>query len=165
MRCPLASATGRLFAAIGLITAVACSGPQRRNEITDDLVRLNNRGVGLMGQFDYDGAREIFARLATAHPDRLDIHVNLAIATLNRQREGDSEEARRILERVSAADPRNLGARYGLGLLLLNDGHTADALPQFSFVVRLEIPYGLISRLAPLRGASIPTSVAANCGC
>ena len=135
MRCgPLAGGTCRLFAAVGLIIAVACSGSRNRQEVADDLVGLNNRGVGLMGQFNYDGAREIFARLATAHPDRLDLQVNLAIATLNRQREGDAEEARRILERVSAADPRNLRARYGLGLLLLNDGHAADALPQFAFV-------------------------------
>ena len=119
---------------MGLITAVACSGSRNRQEVADDMVGLNNRGVGLMGQFNYDGAREIFARLATAHPERLDLQVNLAIATLNRQRENDVEEARRILERVSAADPRNLRARYGLGVLLLNDGHTADALPQFAFV-------------------------------
>ena len=98
------------------------------------MVGLNNRGVGLMGQFNFDAAREIFARLAAAHPDRLDLQVNLAIATLNRQREGDSEEARRILERVSAADPLDLRARYSLALLLLNDGRTAEALPQFAYV-------------------------------
>ena len=78
------------------------------------MVGLNNRGVGLMGQFNYDAARDIFVGLAAAHPDRLDLQVNLAIATLNRQREGDADEARRILERVSAADPLNLRARYSL---------------------------------------------------
>ena len=98
------------------------------------MVGLNNRAVGLMGQFNYDAAREIFARLAAAHPDRFDLQVNLAIATLNRQREGDADEARRILERVSAADPLDLRARYSLALLLLNDGRTAEALPQFAFV-------------------------------
>ena len=98
------------------------------------MVGLNNRAVGLMGQFNYDAAREIFARLAAAHPDRFDLQVNLAIATLNRQREGDADEARRILERVSAADPLDLRARYSLALLLLNDGRTAEALPQFAYV-------------------------------
>ena len=98
------------------------------------MVGLNNRGVGLMGQFNFDAAREIFARLAAAHPDRFDLQVNLAIATLNRQREGDADEARRILERVSAADPLDLRARYSLALLLLNDGRTAEALPQFAYV-------------------------------
>ena len=35
-----------------------------------------------------------------------------------------------------AADSGNLRARYGLGLVLLNEGHTAEALPQFAFVCR-----------------------------
>ena len=131
---PLARGTCRLFAAVGLIIAIACSDSRDRRAPADDMVGSNNRGVGLMGQFNYDAARDIFVGLAAAHPDRLDLQVNLAIATLNRQREGDAEEARRILERVSAADPRNLRARYSLGLLLLNDGRTADALPQFAFV-------------------------------
>jgi len=119
---------------VGLIIAVACSDSRDRRAPADDMVGLNNRGVGLMGQFNFDAAREIFARLAAAHPDRLDLQVNLAIATLNRQREGDSEEARRILERVSAADPLDIRARYSLALLLLNDGRTAEALPQFAYV-------------------------------
>src|SRR5438067_386317 len=92
----------RLFVAIAVIITAACSGSPNQQTIPDEIVGLNNRGVGLMGQFNYDGAREIFARLATAHPDRLDLQVNLALATLNRQRDGDAEEARRILERVSA---------------------------------------------------------------
>ncbi len=131
---PAARGTCRLFAAVGLIIAVACSDSRNRRPPADDMVGLNNRGVGLMGQFNYDAARDIFVGLAAAHPDRLDLQVNLAIATLNRQGEGDADEARRILERVAAADPRNLRARYGLGLLLLNDGRTADALPHFVFV-------------------------------
>ena len=135
MRCgSLAGGTCWLVAAVGLIIAVACSDSRDRRAPADDMVGLNNRGVGLMGQFNYDAAREIFARLAVAHPDRLDLQVNLAIATLNRQRESDADEARRILEHVSAADPLDLRARYSLALLLLNDGRTAEALPQFAFV-------------------------------
>ena len=105
-----------------------------RRQPSDEIVGLNNRGVGLMGQFNFDAARDIFARLADAHPDRRDLQVNLAIATLNRQQEGDADRARAILERVSAADPEDLRARYSLGLLLLNDGRTAEALPHFAFV-------------------------------
>jgi Flp pilus assembly protein TadD len=116
-----------------MIIAVACSGSRSRQE-ADDLVGSNNRGVGLMGQFNFAAARDAFARLADAHPDRRDLQVNLAIATLNRQQDGDGEQARAILERVAAADPQNLRARYGLGLLLLNDGRAAEALPQFAFV-------------------------------
>ena len=114
--------------------ALGCSGSPTRRQASDEIVGLNNRGVGLMGQFNFDAARDIFARLADAHPDRRDLQVNLAIATLNRQQEGDVNRARAILERVSAADPEDLRARYSLGLLLLNDGRAAEALPQFAFV-------------------------------
>ena len=124
-----------LFFAAGLFFASGCSDFWSRQQRSDDLVGLNNRGVGLMGQFNYDEAREIFARLSAAHPDRIDLQINLAIATLNRQREGDADEARRILERVAGVDSGNLRARYGLGLVLLNEGHTAEALPQFAYVV------------------------------
>src|SRR5215471_12860034 len=132
-RDPRAGRARRLAAVMALLVTVGCSGSRARRE-TDDLVALNNRGVGLMGQFNFDAAREIFAGLADAHPDRRDLQVNLAIAVLNRQQDGDEDKARSILERVSAADPGNLRARYGLGLVLLNDGRAAEALPQFGFV-------------------------------
>jgi Flp pilus assembly protein TadD len=135
VRClPPAGGICRFIAAIALIACSACAGSEDRRRSADDIVDLNNRGVGLMGQFNYDGAREVFARVAAADPKRLDLQVNLAIATLNRQRDGDADDARRILERVTTADPGNLRAHYSLGLLLLNDGRAADALPQFAFV-------------------------------
>src|SRR3954466_315661 len=131
-RGPLNDRTSLLVVAMGLVIAVACSGSGNRRD--PDVVASNNRGVGLMGQFNFDAARETFARLAEAHPERRDLQVNLAIATLNRQQDGDVDKARSILERVAAADPQDLRARYGLGLLLLNDGRAADALPHFAFV-------------------------------
>jgi hypothetical protein len=86
-----------------------------------------------MGQFEYTQAREAFAAASTLRPDRLDVQVNLAIATLNRQREGDQAEAQKLLERALAADPQHLRAHYNLGLILLNDGRPAEALPHFTF--------------------------------
>jgi Tfp pilus assembly protein PilF len=120
-----------ISAAIGL---AACSrSADRRPAATGDLVTANNRGVGLMGQFDFDQARDVFAQLSASHPDRLDLQVNLAVATLNRQREGDDAEAQRILQKVLAADPQQFRAHYNLGLILLNDGRPADALSHFLF--------------------------------
>ena len=115
--------------------AAACSrvADRPRGPSVDEIVAQNNRGVGLMGQFDHDGARSVFAALSASSPRRLDLQVNLAIATLNRQREGDERDAMQILERVIAADPRHVKAHYALGLLLLNDGRPADALPHFTF--------------------------------
>lgn len=87
-----------------------------------------------MGQFEYGQARDIFLSLATANPERLDLQVNLAVAILNRQQEGDAGEAQRIVERVLTADRQQLRAHYVLGLLMLNDGRVADAQPHFTFV-------------------------------
>jgi Tfp pilus assembly protein PilF len=122
-----------VFTLIG--TIVGCSRPPNRaTTLTNEEVAFSNRGVGLMGQFDFREAREVFKRLAEAHTERLDLQVNLAIATLNRQQEGDSADAQRILARVLMADPQHLRAHYSLGLLLLNDGRVSEALPHFTFV-------------------------------
>jgi tetratricopeptide (TPR) repeat protein len=86
------------------------------------------------GQFEYGEARDIFARLASGHPDNLDLQVNLAIATLHRQGEGDPVAAQRLLEQVLVKSAEHLRARYNLGLLLLHDGHAAEALPHLSLV-------------------------------
>lgn len=125
----------RLLSVVLLVCLAGCSDSQGRRAAppADDVIALNNRGVGLMGQFDYGQAREVFARLASAHPEQRDLQVNLAIATLNRQQEGDAAEAQRVLDRVLAGDPQHVRAHYALGLLLLNDGRAADAMPHFTF--------------------------------
>ena len=125
----------RLVVASLVLAAAACSRVDegRRSPSPEEIVAQNNRGVGLMGQFDHDAARNVFAALAASSPGRLDLQVNLALATLNRQREGDERDAMLILERVIAADPRHVKAHYASGLLLLNDGRPADALPHFTF--------------------------------
>src|SRR5262245_55111504 len=109
---------------VALACAAACSRPRSggAREAAGNVVALNNRGVGLMGQFDFDRAAETFARASAASPDRLDLRVNLAIATLNRQRDGDAAEAQRLLEGVLSIAPQNIRAHYALGLLRLNDG-------------------------------------------
>src|SRR5262249_32225785 len=122
----------RAAAAIAAVVIGVTACQSRRESAATDVVTANNRAVGLMGQYDFTQARDLFATLASAHPDRADLQVNLAVATLNRQQEGDAAAAQQILRRVLAADPGNIRAHYNLGLLLLNDGHPADALPHFT---------------------------------
>ncbi len=104
-------------------------------EVDDVLVNESNRGVALMGRFDYDGARAVFSQLAESHPDDADLLVNLAIATLNRQSEGDEVLAMDNLDRALELDPSNLRARYCRGLLELHAGEAEAALADFEAVV------------------------------
>ena len=45
----------------------------------DDRLRLSNEGVGLMGQFNYEKATDIFQRLSDDDPASVDSRVDLAI--------------------------------------------------------------------------------------
>jgi len=97
-------------------------------------IEESNRAVGLMGQFEFEKARTIFANLGEKHPNWLAMQVNLAMATLNRQQEGDSERAMKLLDEVIAQREHFLEARYCKGLLLLNGGKAQEALGEFRYV-------------------------------
>jgi hypothetical protein len=92
--------------------------------LSADDIALNNRGVALMGYFDYSGARETFVELTERRPEWLDAKVNLAISTLNRQEEGDEQRALEILDDVLQRQPDHLRANYVSGLLRLYLGET-----------------------------------------
>ncbi|NNF51184.1 MAG: tetratricopeptide repeat protein, partial [Gammaproteobacteria bacterium] len=112
----------------------ACERGVQKLQLDEQDIAANNRGVGLMGYFDYEGARQVFADLALKHPDWQDLQVNLAIATLNRQQAGDEKTALEIVERVLAAEPEHQRARYVHGLLNLNAGEAEQALASFQMV-------------------------------
>ena len=101
-----------------------------------DRVALENLGVGQMGRFEFDAAAQTFAKILEQHPDDADARVNLAIATLNRQKEGDSDAALKLLDDVLAKHPDHPRARYLKGLLQLNAAQPADALEHFRFVAQ-----------------------------
>ncbi|MEN8165068.1 MAG: FG-GAP-like repeat-containing protein, partial [Acidobacteriota bacterium] len=114
------------------VVLVGCGLPQAPVE---RLVAESNRGVALMGSFDYDGARTVFADLAELFPGNPDLLVNLAIATLNRQAEGDEAHAMETLNRALELDSGNLRARYCRGLLEIHAGEAEAALADFEVVV------------------------------
>ncbi len=121
----------------GILLVAACGRGGSATYPAED-VALNNRGVGLMGYFDYPGARETFEELVTRQPGWLDARVNLAIATLNRQEDGDEERALAILESVLADDPDHLRAHYVSGLLRLYIGDTALSAAHFERVLAVD---------------------------
>ena len=97
-------------------------------------IAANNRGVGLMGMFKYSEAHDVFAALVPEHPGWTDVRVNLAIALLNRQQDGDESSAMEILRTVLETDPDDLRARYCAGLLMYRSGEPG-ALEHLQFVV------------------------------
>lgn len=105
------------------------------------LVEENNRGVGLMGRFDYAAAVDAFDGVLRKKPDWIDAKINLAIATLNRQLEGDEAGALKLVNEAQQADQSNLRARYVAGVLLQRTGEPADAekaLEHFLFVTNAD---------------------------
>ena len=103
----------------------ACSGGPA--DPTAAQIAANNRGVGLMGYFDYEGARTVFAELVDRQPRWQAVKINLAIATLNRQEPGDEKRALALLAEVLDDEPDNLRALYNSAVLLLSSGATAQA--------------------------------------
>lgn len=123
----------RLFTVLLLVSALV--GCQRSNEApSEEQIERNNRGVALMGQYRNEDARQVFAELLSERPGWTDVEVNLAIATLNRQREGDELVALEIVERILIDHPDHQRARYVAGLMRLYIGDTEQALDHFVLV-------------------------------
>lgn len=103
-----------------------------------DLVALNNRGVGLMGSFEFEQAQQAFADAIAGDTTWTDARINDAIATLNQSVEGKQDEALAKLAEVLKVDPGNLRARYSSGLCLLFLGRPDEALGHFAFVSKAD---------------------------
>jgi tetratricopeptide (TPR) repeat protein len=115
----------------------ACSEPDAPGEsaaLDAGAIAANNRGVGLMGRFEYDEARAVFAGVVEQWPDWDEARINLAIATLNRQQAGDEAMALELARQVLQDAPANLRARYVAGLVQLYLGEPAAALAEFELV-------------------------------
>ena len=104
--------------------------------LPDESIRLNNQGVAEMGRFDYSDAADTFAEMVKRHPDELEAINNLAIATLNRQEEGDEQRALELVAGVLIKDPGNLRALYISGLLNLYLGEAEKANGLFTRVAK-----------------------------
>jgi len=119
---------------VALVAAAGCAPAGLDEEAITD----NNRGVALMGRFQYEDAREILSTLAERYPDNPDVIANLGIATLNRQQAGDDGLALELLDRALELDPGHLRSLYSRGLILLNMGEVEPALESFQSVVEAD---------------------------
>ncbi len=127
---PLSVRLKKLTLAVCLVAAATSFAAA---PVTDPkVVGAHNRAVALMGQFDYWKAEQAFAELQKEHPDWLGVQVNRAIATLNRQQEGDETLALAMVDKVLAQRPEHAQAHYVAGLLRLYLGSPDEAQAHFS---------------------------------
>lgn len=122
-----ARAPGLLLAAS--LTIASC-GP--------DVASRNDRGVALMGRYEYAAAEAEFAAAVRRAPDWLDARINLAIATLNRQNEGDERLALDILADVLEIEPDEPRALYTSAVLHWYLGEIEPAKTLFARVAELD---------------------------
>ncbi len=95
---------------------------------TQDHVALNDRGVAAMGRYEYTKAFETFTELVKQSPAWLDARVNLSVATLNRQKEGDELAALEIVAEVLREQPDHIRALYLSGIINLYLGNPEKAV-------------------------------------
>lgn len=125
----------RLLLFVFLLVLNGCSDEKSTVlEIPSADIVIHNHGVGLMGKFEYEKAREVFQQLAAKYPDWLDVQLDLAIATLNRQKTGDELIALDTAKRIIEQQPQHLRANYIAGLMSLYLGNIADAAAFFRVV-------------------------------
>nr|VFK24329.1 MAG: Tetratricopeptide (TPR) repeat [Candidatus Kentron sp. MB]VFK34295.1 MAG: Tetratricopeptide (TPR) repeat [Candidatus Kentron sp. MB]VFK76635.1 MAG: Tetratricopeptide (TPR) repeat [Candidatus Kentron sp. MB] len=101
-------------------------------------IRINNRGVALMGRFEYEAASDAFADLTAKYPNWREARLNLAIAILNRQRQGDEQAALALADQVLIENPTHPRAHYIAGLLRLYLSSPQEAREHFAKVVEAD---------------------------
>ena len=98
------------LAVFSLFLVTAAGAEERFNA---DAIRLNNRGVALMGQQFTEKAEEAFAQSFQKDPKLAQAAVNEGIALMTLQK---IDEAKAALKKGIALDPGNPQAWYNLGL-------------------------------------------------
>ncbi len=125
-----------LLACAPLLALAACQRdiPTAPRPEPAALVAALNQGVAQMGRYDFAAAASAFSALVTSQPQSHEAALDLALALINRQREGDGADAERLLRPLLTSPAVGQRASYALGLLLLYEGRDADAFPLLSTV-------------------------------
>ncbi|MBL4659325.1 MAG: VCBS repeat-containing protein [Alcanivoracaceae bacterium] len=129
-----------------LLILISCSNEQLAESTTNENLQkissaaiiLNNTGVGQMGSFDYNKATLTFEYLLEQNQSWNLAQQNLAIALLNRQKQGDEDRAMSIAKNLIRLDPKNLVAQYIVAILQFNQGLCEQALPRFEIIVQAD---------------------------
>ncbi len=106
-----------------------------QNRYDVEAIRLNNRGVALMGEQLTERAAGSFAEAFKKDPKLAQAAINEGIALLALQK---LDEAKKALEQAIAIDPNSAQAWYNLGLAQHAGNDLADALASFQQAVKLD---------------------------
>jgi tetratricopeptide (TPR) repeat protein len=135
MKWGIAGALAASVAALAAGTAAEAAGFATQAGNYAEAVRLNNRGVALMGQQFTDKAADTFAEAVKADPKLAQAYVNEGIALLTLQKLDGAEKA---LQTATVLDPKNPQAWYNLGLAQHAANDLENALKSFQQAVQLD---------------------------
>ncbi|UCF34212.1 MAG: VCBS repeat-containing protein, partial [Phycisphaerales bacterium] len=113
------------------------SAADSRRRLLDPVVQHTNRGVALMGRYDYAAAVEAFEQAYQLAPSSIRARVNLAIALYNRNAKGDLERAEALLDEVILKAPEHARALYFRAITYQYRGQDEQAIPLLERVARL----------------------------
>jgi hypothetical protein len=100
-------------------------------------IEANNRGVGLMEQFDYEKAIPAFEEVVRQAPGWQPGHINLGIAQMNATGNPENiKRARQTFQNILRKDPDNPHAHFCLGIILMYEKDSRDAIGHFEAVLR-----------------------------
>jgi Tfp pilus assembly protein PilF len=100
------------------------------------VVEAMNRGVSLMGQYQYDQAAQAFQDALQADPGLNEAKLNLAIALFNRNRKEDLDAAGKLLDELLQKAPDNVRTLYFKAIVLQHVGKAEQAVPCLEKVVQ-----------------------------
>ncbi|MGD0737228.1 MAG: FG-GAP-like repeat-containing protein [Terracidiphilus sp.] len=110
-----------------------CAGAEARFDA--EAVRLNNRGVALMGQQFTERAVDAFTEAFKKDPKLAQAAINDGIALMTLQK---LDEAKKALQDAIALDPKSAQAWYNLGLAQHAGNELEPALQSFQQAVKLD---------------------------
>jgi tetratricopeptide (TPR) repeat protein len=119
--------------AVMLFAHAAVAAPEVR--FNPEAIRLNNRGVALMGQQFTEKAANSFAEAFKKDPKLAQASINNGIALMTLQKLDDAMKA---LKDGIALDPKSAQAWYNLGLAQHADNELEPALASFQQAVKLD---------------------------
>ena len=121
------------FVALTVFSIAAGAAPASRYDV--DAIRLNNRGVALMGQQFTEKAADSFTAAFKKDPKLAQAAINDGIALMTLQK---LDEAKKSLKNAIALDPNNPQAWYNLGLAQHADNELEAALASFQQATKLD---------------------------